>query len=144
MYTQIFKEIILDIGHGKQAIKEFTSYCRQNNFGSPINIDRFEKEYHAQSAIWWYTYPSFIFSMLNYALRSMESDTIINMGFFIHDLHLQIYQLHQQQFDTDHAKSFTVYRGQGLSKANFQKLQRTNGCLMGEISTRNGGFTALS
>ncbi|CAF1493602.1 unnamed protein product [Adineta steineri] len=68
--------------------------------------------------------------MLNCALRSMESETIINMGFFIHDLHLQIHQLHQQQFNTDHCKSFTVYREQGLSKANFEKLRRTKGCLM--------------
>ncbi|CAF1475975.1 unnamed protein product [Adineta steineri] len=130
MYTQIFKDILLDMEHGKQATKKFTSYCRQNNSGSIINIDRFDKEYNPQSAIWWYTYPSFIYSMLNYALRSMESDIIINMGFFIHDLHLQIHQLHQQQFNTDHSKPFTVYRGQGLSKASFEKLQRTKGCLM--------------
>ncbi|CAF4183431.1 unnamed protein product, partial [Adineta steineri] len=130
MYTQIFKDILLDMQHGKQAIEKFIVYCRQNKSRSATNIDRFEKEYNSQSAIWWYTYPSFIYSMLNYALRSMESDTIINMGFFIHDLHLQIHQLHQQQFNTVHCKPFTVYRGQGLSKTNFEKLQRTNGCLL--------------
>ncbi|CAF0735996.1 unnamed protein product [Adineta steineri] len=130
MYTQIFKDILLDMKHGEQAITEFTSYCRQNKFGSAINIDRFEKEYHAQSAIWWYTYPSYIYSMLNYALRSMEADTIINMGFLIHDLHIQIHHLHQQQINTDHSKPFTVYRGQGLSKSNFEKLKKTEGGLM--------------
>ncbi|CAF1533211.1 unnamed protein product, partial [Adineta steineri] len=130
MYTQIFKNILLDMEHDEQAIKQFTSYCRQNKSGSAINIDRFEKEYHAQSAIWWYTYPSFIYSMLNYALRSMEGDTIINMGFFIHDLHQQIQHLHQQQVDSYHDKPFIVYRGQGLSKTNFEKLKKTEGGLI--------------
>ncbi|CAF1106927.1 unnamed protein product [Adineta steineri] len=130
MYTQIFKEIILDMKHDKQVIKEFTAYCRQHDCGSPTNIDQFENEYHIQSAIWWYTSPSFIYSMLNYALRSMEANTIINMGFFIHDLHQQIQQLHQQQLSSYHDKPFIVYRGQGLSKANFEKLQKTNGALL--------------
>ncbi|CAF0830815.1 unnamed protein product [Adineta steineri] len=130
MYTKIFKEILLKMKPNSQTIKDFITYCRQNNSGSPKNIDKFEKEYQAQSAIWWYTYPSFIYSMLNYALRSMEGDTIINMGFFIHDLHQQIQQLHQQQLSSYHDKPFIVYRGQGLSKANFEKLQKTKGGLM--------------
>ncbi|CAF1415492.1 unnamed protein product [Adineta steineri] len=130
MYTQIFKEILLDMEHNKQAIKEFTAYCRRTNSGLTTNIDQFENEYHPQSAIWWYTSSSFIYSMLNYALRSMEAEIIINMGFFIHDLHQQIQQLHQQQLSSHHDKPFIVYRGQGLSKANFEKLQKTNGALL--------------
>ncbi|CAF4190765.1 unnamed protein product, partial [Adineta steineri] len=130
MYTQIFKDILLDMEHDKQAITNFTTYCRQNNSGSPTTIDQFENDYHNQSAIWWYTSPTFIYGMLNYALRSMEGDTIINMGFFIHDLHQQIQKLHQQKLGSYHDKPFIVYRGQGLSKANFEKLQKTKGGLM--------------
>ncbi|CAF1278296.1 unnamed protein product [Adineta steineri] len=130
MYTQIFKEIILDMKYDKQAIKQFTTYCRQHDCGSAKDIDQFENEYHTQSPIWWYTSPSFIYSMLNYTLRSMEANTIINMGFFIHDLHQQIQQLHRQQFGSYNDKSFIVYRGQGLSKAAFEKLQKTNGTLL--------------
>ncbi|CAF1004884.1 unnamed protein product [Adineta steineri] len=130
MYTQIFKDILLDMKHDEQAIKNFIIYCRQDNSKSKININLFEKEYRAQSAIWWYTYPSFIYSMLNDGLRFMEGDTIINMGFFIHDLHHQIQQLYQQQVNSYHGKPFIVYRGQGLSKPNFEKLQKTEGGLI--------------
>ncbi|CAF1008058.1 unnamed protein product [Adineta steineri] len=130
MYTQIFKDILLDMEYDKQTIKEFITYCRQNNSGSSTNIDQFENEYYTQSAVWWYTSPSFIYSMLNYALRSMEANTIINMGFFIHDLHQQIQQLHQQQLINYADEPFIVYRGQGLSAANFEKLQKTNGALL--------------
>ncbi|CAF0806361.1 unnamed protein product [Adineta steineri] len=130
MYTEIFKEILLDMEHDKQAIKDFTNYCRHHDCGSAKNIDQFEEEYDSQSAIWWYTYPSFIYSMLNYALRSMEGDTIINMGFFIHDLHQQIQQLHHQQINSYYGKPFIIYRGQGLSKTNFEKLLKTKRGLM--------------
>ncbi|CAF0725879.1 unnamed protein product [Adineta steineri] len=130
MYTQLFKEILLDMEHNKQAIKDFIIYCRDHDCVSPKYIDRFEKEYHAELAIWWYTCPSNIYSMLNYALRCMEGDTIINMGFFIHDLHQQIQQLHQQQVHSYPGKTLIVYRGQGLSIANFEKLKNTEAGLM--------------
>ncbi|CAF0806957.1 unnamed protein product [Adineta steineri] len=130
MYTQIFKDILLDMKHDEQAIKQFIDYCRKNNSMSQLNIDRFEKNYQAQSAIWWYTFPSNIYSILNCALRAMEGDTIINMGFFIHDLHQQIQQLHQQQAQSYHGEPFIVYRGQGFMKSDFEKLQKLKGGLM--------------
>ena len=130
MYTQIFKEILLELEYNQQSIEHFTAYCRNGDYGSANNITRFEKEYNSQMAIWWYTYPSFIYSLLNNALRMMESNTIINMAFFIRDLNHQIKELHQQQIDSYDGKSFTVYRGQGLSNSDFEKLQKTKGGLM--------------
>jgi tetratricopeptide (TPR) repeat protein len=130
MYTQIFKEILLGMEHNQQSIKDFTDYCRKGDYGSPTNINRFENEYNADLAIWWYTYPSFIYSLLNGALRMLEVDTIICMGFFIHDLHHQIEQLHQKQISSDYGRSFVVYRGQGLSTEDFEKLLQTKGGLM--------------
>jgi hypothetical protein len=55
----------------------------------------------------------------------LEADTIINMGFFVRDLHHQIEQLYQKQVGNCDGKSFTVYRGQGLSKTDFEKLLQT-------------------
>ncbi|CAF0843310.1 unnamed protein product [Adineta steineri] len=130
MYTQIFKDILLDMEHGKQAIKQFTAYCRHNDCLSPIYIDRFEKEYQDQLAIWWYTFPSNIFSMLNYGLRTMNADIIMTMGFFLHDVHKQIQQLYEQQINAYGTKPFLVYRGQGFVKSDFEKLQQTQGGLM--------------
>ena len=97
MYTQLFKEIFLEMEHTEKSVKDFIAYCRNGNYGSLTNITRFENDYNANSAIWWYTFPSFIYSMLNDALRMLQADTIINMGFFIRDLHQQIEQLYKQQ-----------------------------------------------
>ncbi|CAF3866253.1 unnamed protein product [Adineta steineri] len=130
MYTQIFKDILLDMEHDAQAIKQFTAYCRNHDCGSAKNIDEFEKSYDVETAIWWYTCPSFIYSMLNDALRSMEGETIINMGFFIRDLHQQLQKLQQEQLNVLHDKPFIVYRGQGLSKVDFEKLRKTQSGLI--------------
>ncbi|CAF0892881.1 unnamed protein product [Adineta steineri] len=130
MYTQIFKEILLDMEYGKQAIRQFTAYCRNNNAMSPINTDRFETEYHAQLAVWWYTFPSTVYSILNDGLRTLDADAIIIMCFFICHLHQQIQRLYEQQISTYKTGAFIVYRGQGLMKSDFEKLQKTIGGLM--------------
>ncbi|CAF1463080.1 unnamed protein product [Adineta steineri] len=130
MYTQLFKEILLDMEHDKQAIKNFITYCRHNDSVSSTIIDRFEKEYNPQLAIWWYTFQSNIYYMLNYALRTMDADIIITMGFFLRDIHKQIQQLHEQQVDSYDKKHFVVYRGQGLMMSDFEKLQNTKGGLI--------------
>ncbi|CAF3669835.1 unnamed protein product [Adineta steineri] len=130
MYTQIFKDIILHMEHSEQAITEFITYCRHNNCVSARNIDRFEKEYQAQLSIWWYTFPSNIYSMLNHGLRTLDADIIITTGFFISHLHQQIQQLYEEQANTYGTDIFIVYRGQGFMKSDFEKLEKTKGGLI--------------
>jgi tetratricopeptide (TPR) repeat protein len=133
MYTQIFKEILLEMKHEPQAIKDLASYCRKlynTNVGQLTIIKEFERDYRPKSSIWWYTRECFTYQMLNRALRNLEGDTIINMGFFIHDLHRQIEGLHKKQVSSYHGKPFIVYRGQGLSTTDFDKLQKTKAGLM--------------
>ncbi|CAF4455488.1 unnamed protein product, partial [Adineta steineri] len=77
----------------------------------------------------------------------MDIDIIIRIGFFINDLHRDIQRLHSQQFD-DHQpdKTFTVYRGQGLSKEDFSKMIKTKGGLLSFnnfLSTSKNPSTAL-
>ena len=90
----------------------------------------FSRRLPSQKAIWWYTRQCFIYQMLNRSLRLLEADIIVNMGFFIHDLHRQIEHLHQNQISQYRGRPFTVYRGQGLSVEHFQKLEKTRGGLI--------------
>jgi hypothetical protein len=130
MYTKILKEILLAMEYDAKSVNDFITFCRSRNCESQSSIDLFEKDYHSEQAICWYTRSSFIYFMLNGALRILEADTIINMGFFLRDLHHRIEQLHQQQISSYNGKSFTVYRGQGLSKEHFEKLRKTKGGLI--------------
>jgi tetratricopeptide (TPR) repeat protein len=135
MYTQILKEILLTIDFEQEHINEFLTYCREEFLGNITelkNVDKIEREYHCHQPIWWYTYQCFLYSMLNKALRTMEVDLIIKMGFFVQDLHNHIATLHAEQYGGHHhhSDSFIVYRGQGLSQTDFDQLMKTKGGLM--------------
>jgi hypothetical protein len=141
--TQILKEIVLTTDFKQQDIKEFITYYRTqiaDNVAETRNIDKFEQEYHDHEPIWWYTYQCFLCSMLNRALRTMEVEIIIKMGFFIRNLHQNIGQLHSKQTASHHDSTpFIVYRGQGMSPTDFDQLKKTQG---GLLSFNNFLFTS--
>lgn len=132
MYTQILKEILLEINFDKQSIKDFANCCRnqcaENAPGSEI-IVKFERDYDLHSPVWWYSSYGFLYSMINRALRNQEMNILMKAGFFIRDLHQHIRELYQKQ-STEQETPFIVYRGQGLSSDDFEKFRKTNGGLM--------------
>ena len=134
IYIQILKEIILQIRFSDRDIKDFIAYCRQQFAGNDQNLkicDQLEQEYRKHTPIWWCTCECFLYSMLNRALSTMDINLIIKMGFFIQHLHRQIEQLHSEQFHHKEQSSvFNVYRGQGLSKTDFDQLSKTKGGLL--------------
>ncbi|CAF3733650.1 unnamed protein product [Adineta steineri] len=126
-------EILLDIKYDRKVIKDLAACCREIFNGNPTElqlIDEFERDYRPKRAIWWYTRECFTYKMLNQALRTMDADIIINMGFFLSDIHQQIQRLYEQQVSSYGGNSFVVYRGQGLMKPDFEKLQKVEGGLM--------------
>ena len=134
MYTQIMKEILLTLNFEQQHIEQFIQYCRQVLTGNEKQlkyVDQLAEQYHLQTPIWWYTCDCFLYAMVNRALRVMDVDLIIKLGFFIRDLHRQIEQLHQEQYG-DHGSNqpFTVYRGQGMDKEAFDKIVTDKGGLI--------------
>ncbi|CAF0808369.1 unnamed protein product [Adineta steineri] len=133
IYTLTFKEILLDIECDRKAISDLAA-CSREVFGdNPTElqvINEFERDYDPQQAIWWYTRECFTYKMLNQALRILDVDMIINMGFFLRDVHQQIQRLYEQQISAYDGKSFVVYRGQGLMQSDFEKLQKTIGGFM--------------
>jgi tetratricopeptide (TPR) repeat protein len=134
MYTQILKEILLTIKFEQKHIQEFIDHCRAvfvENEHELKNVDKLQQKYRDKTPIWWYTYECFLYPMLNRALRLTDVDIIIKMGFFIGDLHRHIEQLHSEQFNGHHTgDSFTVYRGQGMSKTDFKQMTKMKGGLL--------------
>ena len=94
-------------------------------------VKELEEHYRDRTPIWWYTCECYLYRMLNRALRVMDADLIIKLGFFIDDLHRQIEQLHKEQFSghSDNQR-FTVYRGQGVEKEFFEKMTANKGGLL--------------
>lgn len=46
------------------------------------NVEQLATEYKGDTSIWWYTYECFLYRMLNRALRMMDTDVMIKLGFF--------------------------------------------------------------
>ncbi|CAF0767289.1 unnamed protein product [Adineta ricciae] len=134
MYTQILKEILLTIDFKQEHFQNYIEYCRTLFVGDKAKfkqVKQLERNYPERSPIWWYSYECFLYPMLNSALRAMDGDTIVQMGFFIKDLHQHIQHLHKEQYsDRSSLQTFTVYRGQKISKAHFSQLLATKGGLL--------------
>ncbi|CAF4666044.1 unnamed protein product, partial [Rotaria socialis] len=114
MYTQLLKEILLEIEYNEQSPKDFATYYRKHYPGELNTVDKFERDYYNYPPIYWYTKDFMIHSVLNQALRAQNTEVILKMGYFLHDLHQNIEQLHSDQMDQHLAASspLIVYRGQ--------------------------------
>ncbi|CAF0750932.1 unnamed protein product [Adineta steineri] len=133
MYTQILKEILLTIDFEEKHFEEFITYCRDvyDDEEELKNVNQLQTTYNNNIPIWWYTWDAFLYHMLNQALRSMDVDMIVRIGFFINDLHRDIQRLYSEQSDGQQSdKTFTVYRGQCLSKEDFTEMTKTTGGLL--------------
>ncbi|CAF1545257.1 unnamed protein product, partial [Rotaria magnacalcarata] len=129
MYSVIFKDIVLEINDDDaKSIKALEIYCKKQNIPD-AEINELKSKYHQKSPIWWYTREIFLYGMLDCGLRSLDMEAMSKLGFFIRSLHLQLKQLHQQQ-SANFKKSFTVYRGQGMTKEDFQNLLDSKGGLL--------------
>ena len=132
MYTKLIKEILLELKHDDDSVKELVTYCRDKYSKDEKelkNIETFRTGYALQSPIYWYTYESCIYKLLNWALRDQEFDVIVRMAFFICDLHKNIVKLHSEQIKS-FAPQFIVHRGVNMPTEQFEKLKNTQGGLI--------------
>ena len=131
MYTQILADILLKIDFKKKDFNELITYSRsryENKEKTLTEINDFERLYNKKDAIYWYTRDYFPYPMLNKALREMDIEVILKMGFFIRDLHQQIQCCHSKQCHKN--QLITLYRGQYLLEEHFKQLCQTQGGLL--------------
>ena len=143
MYTQLLKDILLEMKHDPTLKSKLVEYC-QTKYADDILqlglIDEFGQQYDQSLAIHWYTKESFLYSMINRALRTQDIETIMKMGFFLHDLHEQIVELYNKQAGTRDSDKFFVYRGQGMAPEELEAIEANRG---GLISFNNFLSTTL-
>lgn len=135
MYSRILKEIILNIEFNNSHLQEFITYCEntipRDTHGRFISDDMKTNYGIQRSPVWWYIKESFLYPMLNTALLQMDTAVIIKMAFYISDLHRQIEQLYNDQFNEHTNKqSFHVYRGLGLPIEYYNRIKHMEGGLI--------------
>lgn len=88
MYSKLLRDILNRIPTTEKEMMEFCrKKCAQNK--SDINtIEEFEEYYEASNAVFWYTRDTFLYRLLNQALREQDIDTLYALRYFIKDVHL--------------------------------------------------------
>jgi tetratricopeptide (TPR) repeat protein len=114
----------------KQQLITLCKNAYRNNNTQLALVREFENEYSADKALWWYTRDSFLYRMLNKALRVQNIDLLFLFRFVIGDMYRQLKQNQCQS-------PIRVYRGQVISDDELNTLRRS----MGEFISTNSFFS---
>ncbi|CAF0851784.1 unnamed protein product [Adineta steineri] len=140
LHFQLLVDGLLRHRYSQTSRDEFLHLCKEkygdNDYELSI-LREFEQSYTPETAIYWYTRHSFLYRMLNKALRVQNVNVLFLFRFFIQDLYQQLERLQREQNQT----SIHVYRGQLISKQELYVLKESKGKL---ISMNSFLSTSLS
>ncbi|CAF1536898.1 unnamed protein product, partial [Adineta ricciae] len=121
-YTDVLIYLLYPNGFYHKLIDSLRNYYNGNDPKLKV-LDKFEKEYKSDKAVWWYTSGTFIFTLFNRALRQHNIELIFLFGFFIQDLYKQL-QTEYETFKSIHLTEsrMKVYRGQIMSRKEINEL----------------------
>ena len=123
LWFHVFKDVVMKLSHDENAKKEMLDVSRnyyRDNVQELRRIDEFEQRYRSVDAIRWYTKNSFIYRLLNKALRTEDVEQMYAFRYFIQDLCSALTIKHKTFLD--YGEPVTVYRGLRLTKFEFDEL----------------------
>ncbi|CAF1159418.1 unnamed protein product [Didymodactylos carnosus] len=130
MYSQLARDILVSMESSETEMLEFRRQQYADNEAQLRFIQEFEEYYESCNAIFWYTRDTFLYRLLNKALREQEIDTLYSLRYFIRHLHLQLKDFHSKQLSAnttaENDEIVTVYRGQSIKNEEFERKIRHN------------------
>ncbi|CAF1418829.1 unnamed protein product [Didymodactylos carnosus] len=113
--TDMVNEIIL---------KQCRLYCKDNPH-ELAKINEFETKYRSDDAVRWYIKDSFLYRLLNIALRTNDMNIIADLRCFIIGLYDQLLKIHVDFVRSlaPNEEKLTVYRGQLMTLKEFSRLK---------------------
>jgi tetratricopeptide (TPR) repeat protein len=123
VHSQLLIDCLLRMTPKSTDKNEIIALCKKqykDNATELAIIYEFEKDYSSDRALWWYTRESFLYRLLNKALRVQNIDLLFLFRFFIRDIRKQL-----EQFKC--STSICVYRGQLISNEELQALKTSIG-----------------
>ena len=149
IWFQLFKYVILRLPRDEKAKKEMIETCRNYYRGHTKQmklIDKFEEKYRSEDAIRWYSEQSFVYKLVNKALRTGDYNQLHRFRYFIGDLSNGLEKEHEKILSSNE-EILTVYRGAKLHKEEFEQLKQNVNKLIstnGYLSTSRDRLRALS
>ncbi|CAM4796161.1 unnamed protein product [Rotaria magnacalcarata] len=125
IWFHIFKDTIIRLPHDEHAKKEMLDASRhyyRNNIQELKNINEFEQNYRSEEAIKWYTKNSFVYRLINKALRTEDVEQMYTFRYFIQDLYSALTLKHK--IFKEYGESVTLYRGLRLTQLEFDEMTK--------------------
>lgn len=124
------------------AKHEFLTKCRayyRTNANEMKNIKEFEETYDRNDAIYWYTRDSFVYKLINKALRTEDIQALYTYRYYIVDLCVRLAENVNAIRDESMATTeLTLYRGMIQSPEEIQRLRVS----VGQLISINSFFSA--
>ena len=139
LWFQLFHHLITLLPPNQHAKERMIDICRHYYRGNTKElslIDQFEREYRSEDAIRWYSKQSFVYKLVNKALRTEDLDQLQTFRFFVGDLSKNL-AYEQEKILLSNETILTVYRGVKLDKEEFEKLKERQA----KIISTNGYFS---
>ncbi|CAF1458392.1 unnamed protein product [Adineta ricciae] len=117
--------LICHLSYSKYSYENFLVTLREYYQGKEVEmkiLDEFERDYSSDTAIRWYTRNTFLYLVINKALRQKNIEVIFLFAFLIKDIYNQLKRQHET-LRLSHLVSpiINVYRGQMIS---FQEIRQ--------------------
>ncbi|CAF3389536.1 unnamed protein product [Rotaria socialis] len=133
IWFQLLIEILIlmpDTEDAKNSMINECLLCYKNNNNELNKINCFKETYCSEKTIDWYTKDSFVYRLLNTALRTENIDIIFKFRYFIKNLHNNLISLQKYSTQMLSSPKFTVFRGQHLSNSELKMLLSNIGGLI--------------
>ena len=129
---QLVKYVIQQSSRSNGANEEMLTVCRAYYYCNPRvleNIKEFENNYDQDSCIKWYTRNTFIYQLINKALRTEDIEQLYTFRYYIADLSQQLVKECRKTVATK-SVDLRLYRGTAISKKEADTLQTNVGQLI--------------
>ncbi|CAF3017926.1 unnamed protein product [Rotaria socialis] len=116
-------DVLIRVKFNESDKQKLITRCIEEYHGNDPQISiirEFECDYIARKALWWYTRDSFLYNMLNKALRTQNTELLFLLRFLIRDIY-------QQLKTTQCHEKIRAYRYQSMSQDELKTLQRSIG-----------------
>lgn len=141
LWFQLFKDLLERLPrneHSKQELIDFSRQYYHENQQEFQHINEFQRNYTSHNAIQWYTRDTFLYRLLNKALRTEDICQLYTFRYFIVDLSANLnVEYHKWKARQNSSTNVMLYRGLKLMKEELLTLKENEG---GIISV-NGFFS---
>ncbi|CAF3412844.1 unnamed protein product [Rotaria sp. Silwood1] len=120
IYSQMLIDCLICMQSSPNDKNELITLCKQQYKNNPNElsiVEEFEKDYLCERSLWWYTRHSFLYRLMNKAIRVYNINLLLLFRFFIRDIR-------QQVIKNKSLSPFHVYRAQLMVKEELELLTK--------------------